>query len=249
MGKVLSIDLALRRVSDLGVCLIEERNGKVAEVRFLDAERELGLEQPLTAQGCAEAIKAFCRQNRVGVLLLDGPQGWKDPSTRLRHSRACERVLHTQGKVGVDEQHVKPPSWRRFAKFSIDLFSELEALGASRVIEPMVRARKGALVVVESFPTAAWPMLGIEPLPSKAKFNSSDLKQRFQAVQERFGFRVRGVKTRPTHDELQALVAGLAGVAILVGDPSGYVAIGLSPKMRKRVWVEGYIVCPRLGAR
>jgi hypothetical protein len=54
------------------------------------------------------------------------------------------------------------------------------------------------------------------------------------------------VLKRPTHDELCALVAGLAGVAILAGDTNGYVAEGAPPKVIGGVRVEGFIVNPRL---
>ncbi|MGH6628341.1 MAG: hypothetical protein ACREB3_01260, partial [Burkholderiales bacterium] len=61
-----------------------------------------------------------------------------------------------------------------------------------------------------------------------------------------FHFRWEGCLT---HDGLQALVAGLAGVAILSGNAARYIAVGVPPKMDNDVVVEGYIVCPRLGVR
>ena len=241
--------MAYRRVRDIGVCLLEERKGKLAEVRFVDPERELGLKRPPSAEQCAEAINNFCHQHEIRVLLLDGPQGWKDRDTELKYCRACERVLHTPGKVGVDEDHVKPPSWKRFAKFSIDVFAKLVELGAVRVTEPIVGSPSGALLVVESFPTSAWWMLGIQSLPAKAKASEADIKNRFEALRKRFAFRVEGDKAQPSHDDLQALVAGLAGVAILAGNPGGFVAVGLPPRTKKGVTVEGYIVNPRLEAQ
>ena len=54
---------------------------------------EFGLKGDPDPQRCAEALAAFCDASGVGVLLLDGPQAWKDPSTREEHSRVCEALL------------------------------------------------------------------------------------------------------------------------------------------------------------
>ena len=58
-----------------------------------------------------------------------------------------------------------------------------------------------------------------------------------------YGFRVARL---PSHDELQALVAGLAGVAIVAGNPNGYIAEGAPPRKVAGAIVEGLIVNPRI---
>lgn len=51
MGRILSIDLAYRRVRDIGVCPLEERSGKVVAINF-DNPEEVGL-PPRTEEGVA----------------------------------------------------------------------------------------------------------------------------------------------------------------------------------------------------
>jgi hypothetical protein len=43
---------------------------------------------------------------------------------------------------------------------------------------------------------------------------------------------------------LQALVAGLAGVAIGRGVADAYQAVGVAPRLIDGIWREGYIVLP-----
>jgi hypothetical protein len=60
-------------------------------------------------------------------------------------------------------------------------------------------------------------------------------------LQELFRFRADRI---PTHDELQALVAGMAGVSILAGKPARYCVQGSPPREVNGVIVEGFIVNP-----
>jgi hypothetical protein len=245
MGRVLSIDLAYRRVRDFGICLLDERNGKVAQVGFVNPEEVLnqnkqpGFKRPPPAKECANVISAFCRQNDIRVLLLDGPQGWKDPQSELPYRR-CEKILSTQAKTGIAHQ-VKPKNFTRFVEFSISLFEQLTKSGAALVETPTVESPSTGYLVAESYPRSAWKKLAVKPLAGKKKATPSERKRCLDTLQKQFGFEVR---EDPTHDELCALVAGLAGVAIVAGYADGYVAEGVAPKRVGGVIVEGFIVNP-----
>jgi len=238
MGKVLSIDLAYKRVRDFGICVLEFRKGKPLNAVFVPP-CELIYDPPQASQ-CAQAIFDFCRKHRVRVVLMDGPQGWKDPNSTLHHSRYCERILLPPGKTGTIGI-AKPSNYTPFITFSIDLFARLIGLGAKLVTGVVVTAPKNGLVVAESFPTSAWRKLGIRPLPGKARAKRKDIQDRLLRLQELFGIRT---EREPTHDELQALVAGMAGAAILAGRPCGYCVEGTPPRTVGGVIVEGFIVNP-----
>jgi TPP-dependent pyruvate/acetoin dehydrogenase alpha subunit len=248
VGRVLSIDLAYRRLRDFGICLLEERKGRVVNVRFVDPDqvfnpgKEPALTRPPPAKECATAISAFCGRNKIRVLLLDGPQGWKDPKRKASY-RLCEKLVHTPAKTGVNGQ-VIPRSYTGFVEFSTQLFLHLVDLGGLLVSHSAIRPpKRGSFLVAESFPLSAWRKLRVAPLPAKKKATNVDVQERLHALQNLFGL---AVPREPNHDELQALVAGLAGVAILNGDTDGYIAEGARPKKARSTIVEGYIVNPRL---
>jgi hypothetical protein len=46
----------------------------------------------------------------------------------------------------------------------------------------------------------------------------------------------------PTHDEVQALVAGLVGLAVTSGNPQAYHCYGAAPFLLDDTWREGYLV-------
>jgi len=237
--RVLSIDLAYKNACDLGICLLEQRSG-IVDVSFLPFW-DMGVENPPNPKQLASSIHSFCRAHRISVVMLDGPQGWKDRTSELPHMRVCERVLGTPAKTGVSGR-VKPKNYTAFVEFSVETFAQLARLGSALVTnaDPAVPSRK--MLAVESFPMSAWRSLRIKPLPAKRKARSIDVSQRLGELQEVFGLRVCG---RPNHDELQALVSGLGGLAIAAGNTSGYLAVGSPPKKQDGVIVEGFIVNPR----
>jgi len=238
MGGVLSIDLAYKKARDFGICLIEKRKGEAPKIEFIPPQ-EL-IDDPPEAAQCAQAIFDFCKKHKVRIVILDGPQGWKDPSSPLTHSRHCEKILLTPGKTGTVGRS-KPGNYTPFISFSIDVFARLVTLGGELVSNAVVKTPKEGLLVVESFPTSAWRKLGIRPLPGKSKAKRGDIQDRLFRLQKLLGFRAY---REPTHDELQALVAGVAGVAILAGKTSGYCVQGSPPKEVDGVILEGFIVNP-----
>jgi hypothetical protein len=156
----------------------------------------------------------------------------------------CEKELKTPAKTGV-LGHVKPKNYGPFVQFSVNTFEELANLGASLLLKTAAPIPPGRLLAVESFPMSAWQSLGIKPLPAKRKAGkpgSAEISERFRQLQELFGLRALG---HPSHDELQACVSALGGLALLEGNAGGYIAKGSPPKKQDGVIVEGFIVNPR----
>ena len=54
---------------------------------------------------------------------------------------------------------------------------------------------------------------------------------------------------RPSHDELQAVVAGLGGLLLLRGGVAACDVHGREPFVEDGVWREGFILGPAAGAR
>jgi len=232
---LLSVDLASRRWRDNGIALLTpEGNG--ARVRLI-APESLGLRGTPEAEPFADALHRLAEREGVRLILLDGPQGWRAERSSLVHLRVCEKETRCPGKTGLPGI-VKPATWRRMAEFSIAIFDALDAHGWPR----FSRAWSGERAAIESFPTHAWRMLGVPPIPGKS--NAGDLAPWHAALAARD---VRGVPKSATHDDLQGIVAGLAGIALLRDGISACDIRGLNPFEEGGYWREGVIVSPRTG--
>ncbi len=53
---------------------------------------------------------------------------------------------------------------------------------------------------------------------------------------------------RPSHDELQALIAGLAGLPLLGPTNIGFSLSGVKPAQLGGTWREGFIVNPTIAS-
>jgi hypothetical protein len=232
--RILSVDLALTAYSSIGIVALE-RSERGYNARAL-LPRELGLAGAPDASALAGCLVAECRRLGVSVLLLDGPQGWKHPANGLSHSRVCERRLNTPGKTGLPGR-TKPASYLPFISFSVDVFRGLAEHG----FELFSGEHRLDAVVVESFPTSAWRQLGLPPLPAKARSTPDHLDRASRDLQDLFGV---PVPPGLSHDELQALVAAFAGVALHSGSRPGYAAAGDEPTLLDGTWREGFIVNP-----
>jgi hypothetical protein len=98
---------------------------------------------------------------------------------------------------------------------------------------------------LEGFPHAAWRRLGLAPLPAKARCGPRRLAAATRALCARLGVRTN---RSPTHDELQALAAGIAGLALEERDAEGYELLGEAPRRVDGHWREGFILAPRAQA-
>jgi len=241
VNKVLSIDLAHTTIRNLGLCLLEEKQGRIASSIYLEPS-QLGLADPPDSTAFGAAIFKFCLEEHIHLLLLDGPQGWKDPANGLVHSRVCERMLNTPAKTGTLGQ-VKPANYTQFVQFSIAVFATLVARGARLATDAVIKPAQDGLLVLESFPLSAWRKLNIVPLPAKSKATPFVCESKCCELLMHVGLES---KVCPSHDELQAFVAGLAGIAIVGQKDNGYVAEGAPPFQHEGHWVEGLIVNPTL---
>ena len=235
---ILSIDLASNRYRDIGVAVLTATRDESVAVEFVDP-----VASGLRGRPCVEDLTRWLAElavhNESDVIFIDGPQGWKDPSNGLVHARQCERLLATPGKTGLPG-FVKPGSWTRMAAFSIEMFDALSGCGYLRV-ESADDLLPGRKLAIESFPTSAWRTLGLKPLPGKARTSAFQLS----AWTTMLGGLVPLTFMRaPSHDELQALVAGLAGLPLLGHRRIAYKFFGLRPTQLVGTWREGFIVNP-----
>lgn len=199
------------------------------------APSALGLRGTPDADQFADRVVDLAKARDARVILADGPQGWQAEDSGSAHARVCERDTRTPGKTGPPGV-VKPASWTRMATFSIAFFDALAARGWPR----LTRAWTGAPVAVESFPTHAWRCLGLAPLPGKGQRVALDPWREHLARLE-----VGGPVTDASHDELQALVAGLGGLQLLHGGWSACDVRGIEPRQEAGTWREGYILSPK----
>ena len=242
MARILSIDLAYKSYGDFGFCMIEESGGKVAGIQYLSYEA-IGLEGAPLAGIFAQNVLHFCLDHGVSILMLDGPQGWKDPDNGLQHQRVCEKQLNTQSKTGTVGK-VKPANFTSFVYFAIDVFGVLYNTDrVSLVTQPKIAIPDKRILLIETYPYSAWRSLNILPLLGKKNCSLEQIAHNVQELRRTFHL----PETENTnHDELSALVAGFAGVAIAAGNSSGYVALGVPPKLMSQGYlVEGYIVNPK----
>ena len=230
---VLSVDLASRRYQDNGIALLSGRWG-ATQCRLVPAE-SLGLRGEPDAERFAAALHALAEESGARLILLDGPQAWRAERSDLVHQRRCERAAQTPGKTGLPGV-VKPATWTRMAWFSIAMFDALAARGWPRV----TAAWAGERSAVESFPTQAWRSLGLPAMPGRA--NTPSLEPWHHHLT---ALGVRELPASATHDELQAVVAGLAGMQMLAGGMAAVDARGCDPTFEAGHWREGWIVCPR----
>ena len=249
MARILSIDLACTSYEKFGACRIEGVGRPPWPYRLVKPG-ELGLNGTPRAAACAEALARYCAAEGIEVLLLDGPQGWKDPRRALSSCRECERELRCPAKTGV-EGRVVPRNYRAFVEFSIGLFSTLALRWGMALLSRAAPRPRAGVLLVESYPHAAWKGLGLPPLRAKNRCSLEDLDRHADILFERLGL------DRPpsvSHDEIQALAAGAAGAALAAvpageapGKPRGCTLTGIDPVRSERgYFVEGLIAVPAL---
>ena len=83
--------------------------------------------------------------------------------------------------------------------------------------------------------------MGLNPLPSKRKARVSDLAEAFGALRSLIPFTVN---RPPNHDQLQAIVGGLPGLALEEHNAAGARIVGNPPRREEGHWREGFIVLP-----
>jgi hypothetical protein len=230
---VLSIDLAYTDYQDIGVVALSQSKDAISCEPI-----RLGRNDVPTPSMLAAHIDDICRQNAIRFLILDGPQGWKADDNGLLHSRLCERELNTPAKTGRPFE-VKPAAYTKFVKFSVEVYDALCLAGWNRVSDVSSSLGSSDHWLIESFPLSAWKELGLAHLPSKRKCRGKNLDIYLEALMPLFPIQP---KNAMTHDEIQATVAGLAGLAVENGDWKDCKLAGKAPSFVDGHWREGLIV-------
>ena len=159
------------------------------------------------------------------------------PDEGLDHARRCEQELAMPARTGLPGE-ARPAEHLGFAQFCISLF---DALSTQMFPRLSTTGDWPTHVAVESCPTCAWQSLGISPLPGKGETTPADLDERLKALESCFPIDVRG---ELSHNELQATVAGMAGVALERRNLAGIAFAGVEPMLVDGAWREGYILSP-----
>lgn len=195
---------------------------------------------PVDANMLAGILNHQAAVRGIQVMMLDGPQAWKSGGNGLEHARVSERQLNTAAKTGLPGM-VKPLTYRPFAEFCLDVYDGLCRRGWRRLATREQPGRVPERVLVESYPYAAWKALGLKPLPSKRRARVSDLAEAYGALRKVIPFTTN---RPPNHDQLQAIVGGLAGLALEARDAAGAQIVGNPPRREDGHWREGFIVLP-----
>lgn len=242
---VLSVDLACRSWSDLGVVVLEQKGPLIAcdIIRWNDP-------YPPPVVELALRLNALCLERDARILMLDGPQAWKSEDNGQEFARVAEKALNTPAKTGLPG-NVLPGTYERFVGYCLALYDALGRLGWQRMATREHLEGAPERILVESYPQAAWKSLGISPLPSKRKCRVSHLAEAYAALTE-----ILPITTNrpPNHDQLQAIVGGLPGLAFEDRrTTSGAEAdatvtdtkiVGEAPRWEGGHWREGFIALP-----
>jgi hypothetical protein len=195
---------------------------------------------PVDANVLAGFLNHIATVRGIQVMMLDGPQAWKSRDNGCEHARVSERQLNTAAKTGLPGM-VKPLTYRPFAEFCLDVYDALCLRGWRRLATREQAGKGPERVLVESYPHAAWKALGLKPLPSKRRARMSDLVEAYGALRQVIPFTT---DRPPNHDQLQAIVGGLPGLALEARDMAGARFVGNPPRREEGHWREGFIVLP-----
>ena len=257
---VLSVDLACRSWSDLGVVLLEKKEGEMGTFIACEIMRWEDVAAPPVIE-LAMRLNQIALERGAGVLMLDGPQAWKSEENGEAFCRVSERELNTAAKMGLPDKAsgtVLPGTYERFVGYCLALYDALARLGWQRLSTRDPAERHSGKILVESYPQAAWKSLGIIPLPAKRKCRVSHLAEAYAALTAMLPI----VTSRPpNHNQMQALVGGLPGLAIEEraeasagsrsaaarargGKVAGARIVGEAPRWESGHWREGFIALP-----
>ncbi len=223
---------------------------EILTLRDQSAENSSGINPEILAG----RLNHLCTTRGVQVILLDGPQAWQSELNGLAHARVSERQLNTAAKTGLPGM-VKPVTYRAFADFCVDVYDALSRRGWKRMATRECPVNPTDRILIESYPFASWKSFGLKPLPSKRKHRVSDLAESMAALRTVIPI---AVNRPPNHDQLQAIVGGLAGLALTEQYRTarrqsphfpaqinlGTRIVGQPPRREDGHWREGFIALP-----
>lgn len=234
---VLSVDLACRSWSDLGVVLLEQK-GALIQCDVISWQCR---EAPPVVE-LAIRLNSLCVERNAGILMLNGFQARKAEDDGHEHCRASERELNTAAKTGLPGT-VLPGTHGRFVAYCLALYDALERLGWQRLATREAPEEAGPRkILVESYPHFAWKSLGITPLPSKRRCRVSHLAESWAALTALLPITAN---QPPNHNQIQAIVGGLPGLALEQRSHLGTRIVGQPPRQEGGYWREGFIAVPR----
>lgn len=227
LQRVLGIDIASANWAANGSALLEFDVDAQSFTKVLMPAIDWPVADPMTPQALATVIDRSARACGVCAVSLDGPQGWRDPSTPIHVpgvGRRCEYESRTQGKTGVFPQ-TYPSNQRTWIHFCTQVFAVLLAhpdVSLAEADVALVPPETG-YAILECFPTAAWRSSGLLPLPAKSK--RPPLTPYALNLKNAYGLPLDEAAVT-SHDDLQALVAALSAAAV-VGGPAERVRTGV----------------------
>ncbi len=234
------MDLACADYRDIGVALVTYTEECLTARAFDVPLQGRPAVQPLTDWLQEQAI-----EHGATCLCIDGPLGWKAPDTESLHCRLSERAVRAPGKTGLPPDGVKPRSYLAFTTFSIAVFEALRASGAWALPgEPHAAAGAGTMT---DAPADDKPV-DIAPLMAKGRASDRDVQDGAQRLTTHAGLRLQGLEGVRTHDQLQAVVGGIAGAWWAAGEKSRVHLAGAAPFLLDGSWREGYIMIPASSA-
>ena len=210
----------------------------------LDADLGPAPAGPVDANLLAGRLNHLCGVRGIRIMMLDGPQAWKSRSNGFQHARVGDRQLNRASKTGLPGL-VKPLTCRTFAEFCLDVYDALCRRGWHRLASSdqlgSALGQGQERILVESYPFAAWKSLGLKPLPPRRRAKVSDLAESFAALRSLIPL---ATNRPPNHDQLQAIVGGLPGLALEERNSAAARIVGNPPRREDGHWREGFIVLP-----
>jgi hypothetical protein len=254
---ILSVDLAYRRWADLGIVVLERIPGFADEpgpsgnapiscemISSTGGAVDSGLDDGRVAGDILTGrLNHLCGIRKISVMVVDGPQAWKSHENGFQHSRVSERQLNTAGRPGF--QAWSSPSRSGHSLSSALTFTTASAVGTGRA-ESTSSTRSAKRHdqqphCCRELSVCCMEALGLKPLPSKRRATVSDLAEAYGALCS--GIPI--ITNRPpNHDQLQAIVGGLPGLAIEERNSGAMRIVGNPPHREDGYWREGFIVLP-----
>jgi hypothetical protein len=146
MTSILSVDLASRRYSDIGVILLERQRRTIRATRVPAFS---GNARP-TAIEVADVLVDRARVQGAELIILDGPQAWKSADNGLNFARKCEAELATQGKTGLQQITVDGESFDEGSVVTVLVSDEhtftLTDTEEAALLESIAEADRGELL-------------------------------------------------------------------------------------------------------
>ena len=252
---VLSVDLAYRRWSDLGIVVLDRTQGAAARRSttarargrsparsFLPAAAGQD-DGPIDANVLAGRLNHLCAVRGIRVMMLDGPQAWKSKTNGFAHARVSERQLNTAAKTGLPGM-VKPVTYRPFAEFCLDVYDALCRRGWRRwtraaASPPTVPqgSRSGGELSLRGVEVAG-PYAAALEAPRQGERSGRGLRRaaRADSLHHRSAAQSRPA-CRPSS-------AGCRASRSTSATPPAVRIVGNPPRREDGHWREGFIVLP-----